>query len=64
MVEPTETESLETLDIFIEHMKEVAKECKDNPEHVLDAPHTTTIKKIDEVLAARKPVLRWQNGDL
>ncbi|TYS68090.1 glycine dehydrogenase subunit 2 [Sutcliffiella horikoshii] len=60
MIEPTETESKETLDSFIEAMIQIAREAEENPEVVQEAPHTTVIKRLDETLAARKPVLRYQ----
>ncbi len=60
MIEPTETESKETLDSFIDAMIQIAKETEENPEIVQDAPHTTVIKRLDETKAARKPVLRYQ----
>ena len=60
MIEPTETESKETLDAFIEAMIQIAKEAEESPEIVQEAPHTTVIKRLDETLAARKPVLRYQ----
>lgn len=60
MIEPTETESKETLDNFIEAMIQIAKEAEENPEIVQEAPHTTVIGRLDETLAARKPVLRYQ----
>ena len=59
MIEPTETESKETLDEFIEAMIQIAKEVEDNPEVVQEAPHTTVIGRLDETKAARKPVLRY-----
>jgi len=59
MTEPTETESKETLDGFIESMIEIAKEVKDNPEIVQEAPHDTIVKRMDETTAARKPILRY-----
>ncbi|OMP66307.1 aminomethyl-transferring glycine dehydrogenase subunit GcvPB [Domibacillus epiphyticus] len=58
MIEPTETESKETIDAFAEVMIQIAKEVEGNPDIVLDAPHTTTIGRLDEVQAARKPVVR------
>lgn len=61
MIEPTETESKETLDSFIEAMIQIAKETEENPEIVQEAPHTTVIKRLDETLAARKPILRYQS---
>lgn len=60
MVEPTETESKETLDDFIDRMIQIANEAKNDPEMVQDAPHTTIVSRMDETLAARKPVLRYQ----
>ncbi|PJN89878.1 MULTISPECIES: aminomethyl-transferring glycine dehydrogenase subunit GcvPB [Bacillaceae] len=60
MIEPTETESKETLDAFIDAMIQIAKEAEETPEVVQEAPHTTVIKRLDETLAARKPVLRHQ----
>ncbi|MEH6949173.1 aminomethyl-transferring glycine dehydrogenase subunit GcvPB [Bacillus sp. JJ634] len=60
MIEPTETESKETLDAFIDAMIQIAKEAEESPEIVQEAPHTTVVKRLDETLAARKPVLRYQ----
>lgn len=60
MVEPTESESLETLDGFIEAMKSIAKEAKENPELLKNAPSSTAISRVDETQAARKPYLRWE----
>ena len=60
MIEPTETESLETLDSFIEAMKKIDEEAKTQPELVRSAPHTTKISRLDEAEAARRPVLRWK----
>ncbi|MFD1171582.1 aminomethyl-transferring glycine dehydrogenase subunit GcvPB [Oceanobacillus picturae] len=60
MVEPTETESKETLDAFIDSMLAIAKEVDINPEIVQEAPHNTIVNRMDETLAARKPVLRYQ----
>jgi len=60
MIEPTETESIETLDEFIEAMKKIAEESKTQPEIVRSAPHTTKISRLDEAEAARRPVLRWK----
>ena len=59
MIEPTETESKETLDQFIDTMIQIAKEAEENPEIVQEAPHTTVVKRLDEALAARKPVLKY-----
>lgn len=60
MIEPTETESKETLDAFCDAMIQIAKEAEENPEIVQEAPHNTVIGRLDETLAARKPVLRFQ----
>lgn len=60
MFEPTETESKETMDAFIDTMIQIAKEAEENPEIVQEAPHTTVVGRLDETLAARKPVLRYQ----
>jgi glycine dehydrogenase subunit 2 len=60
MIEPTESESKEECDLFIDAMKSIAKEAEDNPEVVKTAPHTTRVRRLDEVAAARKPVLRWK----
>ncbi|WP_430534676.1 aminomethyl-transferring glycine dehydrogenase subunit GcvPB [Listeria rocourtiae] len=60
MIEPTETESKETLDGFIDVMLKIAKEAEDNPEIVQEAPYNTYVKRLDETQAARKPVLRYQ----
>jgi glycine dehydrogenase subunit 2 len=60
MIEPTETESKETLDAFVDAMIQIAKEAEENPEIVQEAPHTTVIGRLDETMAARKPVLRYQ----
>ncbi len=60
MIEPTETESKRELDLFIDAMISIAKEAEDNPDLVLKAPHATRTSRVDEVGAARKPVLRWK----
>jgi len=60
MSEPTETESKETLDEFIEAMIAISKEAKENPEILKNAPSTTNIKRIDEVKAARDLILKWE----
>ena len=59
MIEPTETESKETLDEFCEAMISIAREAKENPELVKSAPLTTPVKRLDDVLAARKPDVCW-----
>src|SRR5205814_4774200 len=60
MIEPTETESRQELDAFIEAMLAIANEAETNPSLVKSAPHNTRIGRIDEAGAARKPVLRWR----
>jgi glycine dehydrogenase subunit 2 len=60
MIEPTETESKETLDTFIAAMKDIAREAHEDPETVHSAPHTTEHTRLDEVTAAREPNLRWR----
>jgi glycine dehydrogenase subunit 2 len=60
MIEPTETESRQELDAFIQAMLSIAKEAEANPELVKSAPHTTRIDRVNEAAAARKPVLRWR----
>ena len=60
MIEPTETESLETLDHFIAVMKAIAREARDDPELVRSAPHDTPNSRLDEARAARRPDLRWR----
>jgi len=62
MVEPTESESKEECDYFIDAMKSVAQEAEKDPELVKTAPHNTRIRRLDEVGAARKPILRWRPG--
>jgi glycine dehydrogenase subunit 2 len=60
MIEPTETETPETLDAFAEAMLAIAEEAKERPEIVKTAPHSTPVGRLDEARAARKPVLRWE----
>jgi len=62
MIEPTETESKETLDAYIEAMKEIAREAEENPEILRTAPHNTPVRRLDNVRAARQPDLRWRTG--
>jgi glycine dehydrogenase subunit 2 len=59
MIEPTESESKEELDLFIDAMRQIAREAEENPELVLNAPHATRISRLDETRAARNPVLRY-----
>jgi glycine dehydrogenase subunit 2 len=60
MIEPTESEPLEELDLFIAAMRSIAKEVEETPELVRTAPHSTRVSRLDEVQAARKPILRWR----
>ncbi len=60
MIEPTETEGRPGLDAFVEAMRAIAKECEEDPEIVRKAPHTTPVRRVDEVAAARNLVLRWR----
>jgi glycine dehydrogenase subunit 2 len=60
MIEPTESESREELDLFVDAMRQIAREVEENPELVITAPHSTRISRLDETTAARKPVLRWK----
>ncbi|MGH9723512.1 MAG: aminomethyl-transferring glycine dehydrogenase subunit GcvPB [Candidatus Acidiferrales bacterium] len=60
MIEPTESESKQECDLFIEAMRAIAAEAQENPELVKTAPHSTRVGRLDEVAAARKPVLRWR----
>lgn len=62
MIEPTETESKETLDEFIEAMLQIAREAETSPELLKEAPHDTIVKRLDEVKAVRKPVLRYSQS--
>jgi glycine dehydrogenase subunit 2 len=59
MIEPTESESKEECDLFIHAMRSIAEEAVTTPELVKTAPHTTRVRRLDEVGAARKPILRW-----
>jgi glycine dehydrogenase subunit 2 len=60
LIEPTESVGRQELDQFIAAMRAIAREAVENPELVLNAPHTTRIGRLDEAAAARKPVLRWK----
>jgi glycine dehydrogenase subunit 2 len=60
MIEPTETESRRDLDLFIEAMKAIAREARENPELLKSAPHASYVRRLDEVAAAKTPVLRWE----
>ena len=60
MIEPTESETLETLDSFIHALLEIDREVSENPDLVRQAPHTTPVSRLDEAKAARQPDLRWK----
>ncbi len=60
MIEPTESESKEECDLFIDAMRSIAEEAATQPELVKTAPHSTRVGRLDEVSAARNPVLRWK----
>ena len=60
MIEPTESASKEELDAFIDALQAIAQEVEEDPQFVLKAPYTTRVTRLDEVAAARKPVLRWK----
>jgi glycine dehydrogenase subunit 2 len=60
MIEPTESESREELDLLIDALKQIAQEAAENPELVQTAPHNTRVRRMDETAAARRPVLRWK----
>jgi glycine dehydrogenase subunit 2 len=64
MIEPTETESKAEIDFFIDAMISIAKEIDDDPELVKRAPYNTRTTRVDEVAAARKPVLRWKQENI
>ena len=60
LIEPTESVGRADLDAFVEAMKDIDREAQENPQLVIDAPHSTRIGRLDEAAAARKPVLRWK----
>lgn len=60
MIEPTESEGRQELDLFIDAMKSIDLEAQEDPEMLKHAPYTTRVGRFDEVAAARNPVLRWQ----
>ena len=62
LIEPTETESKDTLDAFVAAMAEVLAEAHQHPELVKSAPHTTPVRRLDEVRAAREPDMVWHGG--
>src|SRR5579864_5754832 len=62
MIEPTESESKQECDLFVDAMLAIAEEAATNPELVKTAPHSTRVSRLDDVTAARKPVLRWKRN--
>ncbi|HJW13519.1 MAG TPA: aminomethyl-transferring glycine dehydrogenase subunit GcvPB [Thermoanaerobaculia bacterium] len=62
MIEPTETEGKLELDAFVSAMRSIAREAEEDPEIIRTAPHTTPVRRVDEVAAARNLVLRWRPG--
>lgn len=62
LIEPTETESLEQVDDFVEAMTNIAQEAQTSPEVLKTAPHHTPVRRLDEATAARQPILRWRKG--
>ena len=62
MIEPTETESKETIDAFIDVMHKIAEEAAEDPRILQDAPHGAPIKRPDETAAARNPILKFKDA--
>ncbi|NJE46961.1 glycine dehydrogenase subunit 2 [Thermococcus sp. GR7] len=60
MIEPTETVSREELDAYVEALKRISEEAYSNPELVKSAPHNTAVKRVDDVLAAKRPIITWR----
>lgn len=60
MIEPTESESLQTIEKFIETMIQISKEAKENPDILKSAPHNTPVSRLDEVKAVKELKLKWQ----
>ena len=60
MIEPTETVSREELDAYVEALKRISKEAYSNPEVVKSAPHNTAVRRVDNVMAVKKPVISWR----
>jgi len=59
MMEPTETEAKETLDAFVDAMREIARDAAERPEELKEAPHDRPVRRVDEVKAAKRSVLRY-----
>ena len=62
LIEPTESVGRADLDAFVEAMVNIDREAQDNPDLVINAPHSTRIGRLDEAAAARRPVLRWRDN--
>jgi glycine dehydrogenase subunit 2 len=60
LIEPTETEPIETLDAFADALIAIAAEARETPDLVRDAPHSAPVRRLDEATAARQPNLRWR----
>ena len=60
LIEPTETESKQTLDAFVQAMGEILREAREQPDLVKTAPHTTPVRRLDDVKAARELDLAWR----
>ena len=60
MIEPTETVSKEEIDAYVEALKRISEEAYTNPEIVKSAPHNTAVRRVDDVLATKKPVITWR----
>jgi glycine dehydrogenase subunit 2 len=60
LIEPTETESIETLDAFVDALVAIAAEARTTPELIHEAPHSSPVRRLDEATAARQPNLRWR----
>ena len=60
LIEPTESVGRADLDAFVEAMVDIDREAQEDPDLVINAPHSTRIGRLDEAAAARKPVLRWR----
>jgi len=60
LIEPTETESIDTLDAFADALIDIAREARTDPDLVTSAPHDSPVRRLDEASAARQPNLRWR----
>jgi glycine dehydrogenase subunit 2 len=63
MIEPTECESLETLDLFVAAMKDIDAQARIEPAIIKSAPHIPLVGRLDETRAVRKPILRWRPSE-